>query len=160
MKYLFKLLFNKKPSMWQQNKKKIYIYIYIFIYLFIYLFIYRLQDRPCEPLGIHQCATGTHEVHTGWLPGAAATRIASLSSLVTHEATGRACSQSPLCGEETASGLALLCLSMWLYHKEALSAAMTGVSKACCLMALVLSGNGMLCDAVHSMMAKSTVPFT
>ena len=50
-----------------------------------------------------------------------AARIASLSCLVPHEATGNASSQSPLCGEETVSILTLLWLLVRLDYKEALS---------------------------------------
>ena len=88
-----------------------------------------LQDRLCEPLASTK-STGTYEVHTGWLQHSlTATQIASLSSLFPHE--------------ETTSSLASLWLSVGLDHKESLSAAMTGASQACCLVALVLSGNDM-----------------
>ena len=109
-----------------------------------------LQDRPCEPLASTNVPQGhiwgSHRLTPRH--SLTATRTASLFSLVPYEAMARACSQSPLCGEEVVSSL--LWLSVRLDHKEALSAAMMEASQACCLMTLVLSGNGMLWDAVHS----------
>ena len=61
-----------------------------------------------------------------------AERTASSSSLVPHAATGRACSQSPLGGTETARMLALRGLSVRLDKITDLSAGITGASHTHC----------------------------